>query len=131
MNRSDFQKVMEAVKEAYGDRFQKLTTSMLNVWYSCLDDLDGDRLLRAARNYIKEKQYPPTIADLREAYRDTRWTEPAEGKEEKDPFGRFQTMQEDVFEEFRRSGIIDDTGCIECLNATDDQIRILQECGAL
>lgn len=131
MNRNEFQNVMETIKEAYGDKFQKLTTLMLNVWYDCLSDLDGEQLLKATGNYIKEKKYPPTIADLREEYRETRISKPIEESEEENPFERFQSLPQEVFEEFRRIGIIDEEGCIECLNATEEQIKNLQECGVL
>lgn len=126
MSKSEFREMMELVKGAYGDRFQELTKKVLSVWYDCLSDLDGNRLLLAARKYIKNRQYPPTIADLRNEYRGMHAEEPEEG-----PFDRFRNLPEAAFEEYRRLGIIDDDGGIECGLATPEQIRILQESGAL
>lgn len=126
MNKSEFQNVMETIKCAYGDRFQELTKPVLSVWYKCLSDLDGNRLFTAACSYIKYKQYPPTIADLREEYRNVRVEEP-----EEDMFERFNSLPPEVFEGLKQAGIIDAEGCINCFDATPEQIKILQECGAL
>lgn len=126
MSKSEFRELMELVKGAYGDKFQELTKKVLSVWYDCLSDLDGSRLLLAAQKYIKNKQYPPTIADLRNEYRGVCVDKPEEGS-----FYRFRNLQEAAFEEYRQLGIIDDDGGIECGLATPEQIRILQESGAL
>lgn len=126
MDKKEFGSIMSTIKGAYGDRFQDLTEPMLSVWYRCLSDLDGNRLFMATCSYIKYKQYPPTIADLREEYRNVRVEEP-----EEDMFERFSSLPPEVFEELKQAGIIDEEGCINCFDATPEQIKTLQECGAL
>lgn len=37
-------------------------------WFEMLEDLEYAGALRAVQNYVKENQYPPTIADIRQEY---------------------------------------------------------------
>ena len=39
-----------------------------DAWYEMLEDLEYAGALRAVQNYVKENQYPPTIADIRHEY---------------------------------------------------------------
>lgn len=41
---------------------------VFDAWYGVLKDLEFPATLKAVENYVKENQYPPTIADIRNGY---------------------------------------------------------------
>lgn len=66
MDKKDFLKIMQQIKNAYGDRFQ-ITDDILLTWYECLKDLEVRALHQTVIEWAKENRYPPTISELRNA----------------------------------------------------------------
>lgn len=64
MDKNVFAEIMRKIKYAYGDRFQELSSGVLNTWYESLKDESPETLSRAVIGYIQENKYPPTICDL-------------------------------------------------------------------
>lgn len=124
MNKSEFKSIMTMIKGAYGSKFHETTTEMLDTWYNCLSDLDGDRLRAAAAQYIKDNHYVPAIADLRTAYKNMPDPEP-------DAFDRFKNLPADTIKELMQLGIITEDAGIDLYNATTEHVELLQRAGAL
>lgn len=124
MNKAEFVAMMETLKAAYGKKFHDLTKEVASTWYNCLSDLDGDRLKTAAERYIKDHQYPPTISELREAYRNVPAPEP-------DDFDRFKNIPPETVKQLMSMGIITEDAGIDLYNATSEHVELLQKAGAL
>lgn len=130
MTKPGFKIIMIGIKDAYGGKFQELTSSVLDTWFICLSDLDEDRLKAAAARYIKNNQYPPTIADLREVYRSVPIPEPG-------PFDRFKNMPAGSVDVLISLGIITPDGGLdlwpvwEAGEAGKEYFKMLQEGGIL
>lgn len=124
MTKAEFKTIMIMAKAAYGNKFQELTAEVLDTWYNCLSDLDGDKLKTAAEQYIKDHQYPPTISELREAYRNVLAAEP-------DEFDRFKNMPPETVKQLMDMGIITEDAGIDLYNATPEHVELLQRAGAL
>jgi len=131
MDENKFCEIMAMIKGAYGAKFQELTTDVMDTWYNCLSDLDGDRLKTAAGRYIKEHQYPPTIADLREACYKIPIVKPVDISLSDNFDVRFQNLTQDQKTEFLKLGIITKDAGINLYDAEPEHIRILKESGAL
>ena len=41
------------------------TKEAMKLWYECLKDLDGRKARQALRNYVKNNNFSPTVADIR------------------------------------------------------------------
>lgn len=60
--------LIEMIAAAY-PRFDVLKSEeTITVWHECIEDLDYDKAKTATKNVIKVSEYPPTIANIREAY---------------------------------------------------------------
>lgn len=124
MTKPEFKPIMTMIKGAYGGKFHTLTAEVMDTWYSCLSDLDGSRLEEAAAQYIKANQFPPSISDLRTVYKSLPAAEP-------DEFDRFKGLAPETVKELMGLGIITEDAGIDLYYATPEQIRLLQEVGAL
>ena len=67
MTKEEFATIVIKINQAYKDK-EPVTEEGFEVWYELLSDLETRTLNEAAKNYIKENRYPPTIADLRTEY---------------------------------------------------------------
>jgi len=124
MTKPEFRSIMIIVKASYGNKFHELTNEVLDTWYNCLSDLDGNRLKTAAERYVKDHQYPPAISELREAYRHVPAPEP-------DEFDRFKNIPPETVKQLMDMGIITEDAGIDLYNATHEHVELLQRAGAL
>ena len=68
MTREETKAVVVILLDAYGEKY-KIDQSGFNVWCDCMSDLRFDVAKKAATEYIKKSQYPPTVADIRNEYK--------------------------------------------------------------
>ena len=69
MNASEFAKIVGLIRGAFPhmDRFKD--NDVKDVWYECLGDLEYGKARQATINSLKTaREFPPTIANIREAY---------------------------------------------------------------
>lgn len=61
--------LLAIIKEAHPNAFKSQSdpTSTIKVWNSLLGDLEANLALAAAQAVVSTSQYPPTIAEIREA----------------------------------------------------------------
>lgn len=103
MNREETKAVVKILTDAYGEKF-KIDQSGFNVWCECMNDLRFDVTKKAATEYIKRSQYPPTVADIRNEYK-TLWNEYlAMIKHIEESFNLASGCYPDVTEEQRTTG---------------------------
>lgn len=69
MKRSELMPILEDLKLAFMRQNFLESEQELELWLRMLQDLDKSALQKSAENYIKRNQFPPTIADIRTAYR--------------------------------------------------------------
>lgn len=67
MTREELKEIIKVLYKAYGDKF-KIDQSGFDVWCDTMLDLRFDVAKKAASEYVKRSQYPPTIADIRNEY---------------------------------------------------------------
>lgn len=125
MSKAEFMGIMETLKSAYGSKFQDPTKEVVSTWYNCLSDFDGSRLIEAANRYIKDNQYPPTIADLRETYRNVPAPDPYSFEE------RFKEVAPDMIAELLEAGLITADGGVDYGDLSEVQFKALREAGAI
>ena len=68
MTREEVKEVIRILKDAYRDKFD-MSQSSFNVWCENMSDLRVDVAKKAASEYIRRSQFPPTIADIRNEYK--------------------------------------------------------------
>ena len=68
MTREEIKAIVLILMNAYGEKF-KIDQSGFNVWCECMSDLRFDVAKKAATEYVKKSQYPPTVADIRNEYK--------------------------------------------------------------
>ena len=68
MTREETKAVVVILLDAYGEKY-KIDQSGFNVWCECMSDLRFDVAKKAATEYVKKSQYPPTVADIRNEYK--------------------------------------------------------------
>ena len=73
MNRVEVNGIVKIFQKVYGEKFN-IDQDGFNVWCECMDDLRYDVAHKAAMEYVRKSQYPPTIADIRNEY-DALWSE--------------------------------------------------------
>ena len=67
MTRIELNEIVKIFQKVYGDKF-KIDQDGFNVWCDCLSDLRHDVAIKAAHEYVRKSQFPPTVADLRNEY---------------------------------------------------------------
>ena len=67
MTRVELNEIIKVFQKVYGEKF-KIDQSGFNIWYECIGELRFDVSMKAANEYVKKSQYPPTIADIRNEY---------------------------------------------------------------
>ena len=67
MTRAELNEIIKVFQKVYGDKF-KIDQSGFNIWCENMLDLRFDVTKKAASEYVKKSQYPPTIADIRNEY---------------------------------------------------------------
>lgn len=70
MQREEFKKLVKKLKAIYCDLRFIPDQEAFDAWFRLLEDCRYRQLEIAAENYMKENRYPPTVADLREKYRE-------------------------------------------------------------
>ena len=70
MTSSEWAKVVDILNVTYEDRGHLMfeTAEKIQVWYSCLNDLDYKLCCEAVKRFALTSKYRPTIADIREQY---------------------------------------------------------------
>lgn len=67
MTRDELKKIIKVLMDSYGEKF-KMEQSIFNIWCDTMMDLRFDVCMKAAREYVRKSQFPPTIADIRNEY---------------------------------------------------------------
>lgn len=67
MTRVELNEIVKIFQKVYGEKF-KIDQDGFNVWCDCLSDLRHDVAIKAAHEYVRKSQFPPTVADLRNEY---------------------------------------------------------------
>lgn len=71
MTKNEFVELMNCIKDAYPGRFDiSKSNGTKQIWYECLEDLKPAIAKKALIAYVQSNTYPPTVADLREKYRE-------------------------------------------------------------
>lgn len=65
MTQQEFTNVAAYLKAAYPANNFLPTREVIAVWYEDLKDLDGQVCMKAMREYVKNNDFPPTIAGIR------------------------------------------------------------------
>lgn len=68
MTKDEFKPIAKKLSYAYMREDFLNSGQQLSLWHTMLEDLDAERVDRAATAYIKKNHYPPTIADIRAEY---------------------------------------------------------------
>ena len=68
MTREETKAVIRILLSGYGEKF-KIDQNGFSVWCECMSDLRFDVAKKAATEYVKKSQYPPTVADIRNEYK--------------------------------------------------------------
>lgn len=55
---------------AWRNESEKDFAETINVWFECLKDEPFDMAMKAATEYIRENNYPPTVADVYRPYKE-------------------------------------------------------------
>lgn len=68
MEKSETKKLLEILKTAYPKTYQNITEeqarNMLSLYFDMFKEYETEIVVFALKNYIKENEYPPTIAGL-------------------------------------------------------------------
>lgn len=67
MTREEIKTIVAYFKKAYKEKFE-VSQGTFDVWCDCLSDLRHDVAIKAAHEYVRKSQFPPTVADLRNEY---------------------------------------------------------------
>lgn len=103
MNKEETKAIVQILKNVYRDKFD-ITQGTFEIWCECMNDLRFDVTKKAATEYIKRSQYPPTVADIRNEYK-TLWNEYlAMIKHIEESFNLASGCYPDVTEEQRATG---------------------------
>ncbi|MEN0648886.1 replicative helicase loader/inhibitor [Caldifermentibacillus hisashii] len=62
MNQQEVLKILNTINAAYS-RFE-VTDERLVLWSEMLADMDFNKVMNKLKKYIKERPFPPTIADI-------------------------------------------------------------------
>lgn len=68
MTKEEWGKIVKKICDFYPRYDFMDNQDVFDAWYSMLEDLEYPATVRAVENYVKEHQYPPTIADIRQGY---------------------------------------------------------------
>lgn len=68
MTQKEFMVIAAAIKTYYPKDNILPTKESVSLWYDCMNDLDFSKTQESIRRYVKNNNYPPTIADIRKHY---------------------------------------------------------------
>lgn len=68
MIEKEFYEIGNLFKNAYRQKNFMAVEDEWNVWYECLKELEFFLLKEVALDWVRNNKFPPTIAELREAY---------------------------------------------------------------
>ena len=68
MDREETKAIVQILKNVYRDKFD-IKQGAFEMWCECMSDLRFDVTKKAATEYVKKSQYPPTVADIRNEYK--------------------------------------------------------------
>jgi len=68
MNKEETRAIVQILKNVYRDKFD-IKQGTFEIWCECMSDLRFDVAKKAATEYVKKSQYPPTVADIRNEYK--------------------------------------------------------------
>jgi hypothetical protein len=65
MTREETKTIMKKLGSAYINKNFEITQEVFDLWHECLREYEYGLAEKAAIHYIKEREFPPTIADIR------------------------------------------------------------------
>lgn len=70
MNRDFLKKQMMRLEANYGAERFKITKEMFEIWYELLSDFVEEGVKASVNDYIRENEYPPTVASIIKIYKE-------------------------------------------------------------
>ena len=70
MNRDFLKKQMMRLETNYGAERFKITKEMFEIWYELLSDFVEEGVKASVNDYIRENEYPPTVASIIKIYKE-------------------------------------------------------------
>lgn len=68
MDKKQLAQMMDSIAKVY-PKFL-LTNAVMSAWYDYVGDLDYDQAREAVRRYVRENEFPPTVAGIMHHYRE-------------------------------------------------------------
>ena len=125
MIKKEFAEIATMLKNAYKQKNFMTIEDEWKVWYECLKDLQFFSLQKATLQWVRHNKFPPTIAEIFESYNKIIASEGDIGGQD-----RFSLLTDEFREELESQGVIDGQS-LSLENATDKQIKRLQDAGVL
>lgn len=69
MTKDDFKPIVQRLRKVYPQDGFLADKEAFDIWLELLGDLETPAVKRVVDDYIKEHQYPPAIADIRQGYK--------------------------------------------------------------
>lgn len=67
MTQQEFASIASYIRTAYPNSNFLETREVINTWFNDLKDLDGNICIGAMREYVRNNEYPPSIAGIRKS----------------------------------------------------------------
>lgn len=68
MTKDEFKLIVNKLRKAYTQDNYIADKESFDIWFEMLEDLQAPATEQAVKNIIRDKTYPPTIADIRHEY---------------------------------------------------------------
>lgn len=69
MTKDEFKPIVQRLRKVYPQDGFLADKEAFDIWFELLEDLETPAVKQVVDDYIKEHQYPPTIADIRQGYK--------------------------------------------------------------
>lgn len=65
MTREESKSIMQKIGSAYINKNFAVNQDVFDLWHDCLKEYESGLVEKSVIYYIKEREFPPTIADIR------------------------------------------------------------------